>query len=85
MCCHGSCFLTPRVGQGPAVILFPFCRCFFCFRFVVLVPVLVFFLEGGEEKGTVAEVRVRRGVCVCMCVCVCAPVPRRDWGSVSGW
>lgn len=80
MCCHGSCFLTPRVGQGPAVILFPFCRCFFCFRFVVLVPVLVYFLEGGEEKGTVAEVRVRRGVCARVCVSVCAHQSRGGTG-----
>lgn len=38
---------------------------------------------GGEEKGTVAEVCVTRGVRAC--VCVCTPVPRRDCGSVAGW
>lgn len=43
-----------------------------------MVPVLGFFFGGvGEEKGTVAEVCVTRGVCVC------APVPRRDPEEVS--
>lgn len=73
MCCHGSCFLTPRVGQGPAVIFFLFVVVIFCgFFFPCFGSCSSFFWGGGEEKGTVAEVCVTRGVCVR------APVPRRD-------
>lgn len=80
MCCHGSCFLTPRVGQGPAVIFFLLSSLFFlCFFFFPCFGSRsrFFFWGVGEEKGTVAEVCVTRGVCVR------APIPRRDPEEVS--
>lgn len=57
----------------------------FCFCFVVLVPVLVFRGEGGggEEKGTVAEVCVTRGVRACVRACVCARQSRG--GTAALW
>lgn len=79
MCCHGSCFLTPRVGQGPAVILGFFVFLFFWVFlgfFFSLFWFLFKFLGGGEEKGAVAEVcvtrsvRVMYGVHVSRVVCV---------------